>query len=164
METLVSRRKARKEDNYSSYLGVQDSVAIGVGGFDEDVLLGLLGGMSRVVDSIWSYRWKAYTTSVHKAKSSGFSLSGSSCLLERLQGEGGRGSRDLILGRQKHWQAAAGGGEIDEDIPLESLRCQRRHANVVLELLERIRDAYSYCRRAGRDEFLCSRPVKRAWG
>jgi hypothetical protein len=42
METLVSRRKVRNEDNYSSYLGVQDSVAIGVGGLGENVLLGLL--------------------------------------------------------------------------------------------------------------------------
>jgi hypothetical protein len=43
-------------------------VAVGVGGFDDDVLLGLLEELLRVMDSTRTYRWKAYNTSVHKAK------------------------------------------------------------------------------------------------
>jgi hypothetical protein len=64
METLVSKRKAGNQDNCPSYLGVQDSVVIGVGGFGENVLLGLLEGMSRAADSRRIYRWKAYAISL----------------------------------------------------------------------------------------------------
>lgn len=35
-------RNAGNKDNYSSYLVGHDSVVMGVGGFDEDVLLALL--------------------------------------------------------------------------------------------------------------------------
>ena len=51
-------------------------MAVGVGGFDDDVLLDLLEGLSRVMHSIGTYRGKAYTTNIHKARSSGYSLSG----------------------------------------------------------------------------------------
>jgi len=57
-------RKAGNEDNCSSYMDGQDSAVVGVGGFDEDVLLEWLEGLSRVADSTRTYRWKVYAVSV----------------------------------------------------------------------------------------------------
>jgi hypothetical protein len=56
----------------------------------------------------------------------------------------------------------AGRSEIDEYTPLESLRCQHRHADVIMALLERLGDACFECRRARSDRPLCCWSIKRA--
>jgi hypothetical protein len=62
MDTL--ERKAGNEDNSCLSLGIRDSVAVGGVGFDKDVLLELLIGLSRAAGSTRTYRWKAHAVSV----------------------------------------------------------------------------------------------------
>ena len=63
MDTL--ERKAANKDNSCLSLGVRDSVAVGGVGFDKDVLLELLKGLSRAASSTRTYCLEAYAASAY---------------------------------------------------------------------------------------------------
>jgi hypothetical protein len=63
MDTL--ERKAGNKDSSCLSLGIRDSVAVSGVGFDKDVLLELLKGLSRAAGSTRTYCLKAYAASVN---------------------------------------------------------------------------------------------------